>query len=319
LGRTRVLDQRALNLPSQARCGAPHCISSVATQPALAYDLFSSSEITWTPDTSGPAPPTCVLVHGILGSRRNLLSFAKRLVAEHPRWQFLLVDLRCHGQSCTLPRPPEGPNTVESAAKDVISLLNQLRIYPQMLIGHSFGGKVVMQMVALSTPILPKPVQMWVLDTVPGDTWCDGGDHPRDTIRFCRTLALPFDSRKQLVEQLTGGGFTLGGAQWMTTNLRPCADGFEWAFDLEGISEMYASYEGTDLWPMVANRPKGLSLGFVRAEQSAFLWTDDVVRRLGELGASVHLLPDSSHWVHTDNPEGLQQIMAPSFSRLLRE
>jgi len=207
-----------------------------------------------------------------------------------------------------------------AAAKDVLTLLNQLKIYPAMLAGHSFGGKVVLSMVLLSpTPVLPRPVHVWVLDTVPGDTWCDGGDHPRDTIQFCSTLPTPFVSRKQLVSSLTEAGFTLGGAQWMTTNLKPHGGGFEWAFDLAGIAELYASYEQTNLWGMLESQPKGLDVSFVRAERSAFLWTDEVVDRITALGAGVHLLPDSSHWVHTDNPDGLLQIMETSFRRLLRD
>ena len=31
------------------------------------------------------------------------------------------------------------------------------------------------------------------------------------------------------------------------------------------------------------------------------------------LGHEVHLLPNSGHWVHTDNPDGLFDILAPSF------
>ena len=46
-------------------------------------------------------------------------------------------------------------------------------------------------MVQQSGRVMPRPVQVWVLDTVPGDVWCDGGDHPRDTIRFVSTLEPP--------------------------------------------------------------------------------------------------------------------------------
>ena len=55
-----------------------------------------------------PAPPTAVLIHGILGSRRNLLSFANRLARAFPSWQFVLVDLRCHGQTASMPDPRPG-------------------------------------------------------------------------------------------------------------------------------------------------------------------------------------------------------------------
>ena len=69
-----------------------------------------------TPLRRGPHPPTAVLIHGILGSRRNLLSFAKRLSRAFPSWQFLLVDLRCHGQTANMEQPPAGPNDVVGVA-----------------------------------------------------------------------------------------------------------------------------------------------------------------------------------------------------------
>ena len=49
----------------------------------------------------GRPPPTCVLLHGILGSRRNLTSFAHRVVeARPPHLACLLAKLRvpaCRG------------------------------------------------------------------------------------------------------------------------------------------------------------------------------------------------------------------------------
>jgi alkylation response protein AidB-like acyl-CoA dehydrogenase len=40
------------------------------------------------------------------------------MAAEHPSWQFLLVDLRCHGGSAATPAP--GPHTLNAAADDVL-------------------------------------------------------------------------------------------------------------------------------------------------------------------------------------------------------
>ena len=143
-----------------------------------------------------------------------------------PSWQFLLVDLRCHGQTNTESTESGerrfGEDSVESAARDVIETLQSLKFYPHMLVGHSFGGKVAMSMVhqfsqGERNKVLPRPVQVWVLDTVPGDAWARTGDHPKDTINFVRTLDTPFASRKHLVDSLTGAGFTIEGAQWMTT------------------------------------------------------------------------------------------------------
>ena len=252
-------------------------------------------------------------------SQFHLLSFAKRLAQRFPSWQFVLVDLRCHGQTANMPTPPAGANDVTNAAKDVLATLQHLKIYPHSLIGHSFGGKVAMSMVHQFGKQLPRPVQVWVLDTVPGDVWCEAGDHPRDTIAYARTIPMPIANRKALVDSLTGAGFTLEGAQWMTTNLTPApgatAGELTWVFDIEGIVAMYQSYEATDLWPMLETQPVGLSVDFVRAERSAFVWADEDVGRIGAYGGRVHYLANSSHWVHIDNPDGLLEILAPSFER----
>ena len=301
--------------------------------PPLSYELVKGALVKYSIETQkGPHPPTCVFLHGILGSRRNLLSFAKRMAEEMPSWQFLLVDLRCHGQTNTESMESgerrSGKDSVESAAGDVIETLQSLKVYPHMLVGHSFGGKVAMSMVhqfsqGERNKVLPRPVQVWVLDTVPGDAWARTGDHPKDTINFVRTLDTPFASRKHLVDALTGAGFTIEGAQWMTTNLKPAKNGkkgtLDWVFDLDGIKDMYSSYEMTNLWPMLETQPKGLEVDFIRAERSAFVWAEEDVNRLLNTGARIHFLENSSHWVHIDNPNSLLQIMKPSFESFNRK
>jgi pimeloyl-ACP methyl ester carboxylesterase len=180
----------------------------------LSYELVRGKLAHYSQADLGAQPPyTAVLLHGIMGSRRNLLSFARRLADENPAWQFLLVDLRCHGASAASQAP--GDNTLGAAALDVLSLLQTLRLFPHCLIGHSFGGKVAMAMVHVFGRRLPRPVQVWVLDTVPGDVYADGGDHPRDVIACVQALTMPIESRKALVDVLVQAGFTSAGAQWM--------------------------------------------------------------------------------------------------------
>ena len=305
--------------PTPAASASTSSTNPFDTAP-LKFEIVQGALVKWSvQEPKGPHPPTAVLIHGILGSRRNLLSFAKRLAQRFPSWQFILVDLRCHGQTANMPTPPPGSNDVTNAAKDVLATLQHLKIYPHSLIGHSFGGKVAMSMVHQFGKQLPRPVQVWVLDTVPGDVLCEAGDHPRDTINYARTIQMPIANRKALVDSLTGAGFTLEGAQWMTTNLTPAPGAttgeLTWVFYIEGIVAMYQSYEATDLWPMLETQPVGLSVDFVRAERSAFVWADEDVGRIGTYGGRVHYLANSSHWVHIDNPDGLLEILAPSFER----
>lgn len=335
---------RSLNFRTQTSItetteGRTSPISSTTNSddPLLAFDLIQGALVRWSTEDVRRArmPPTAVLLHGILGSRKNWASFAKRLAQEFPSWQFLLVDLRCHGDSSQFQRP--GPHTVATAAMDVLKLVTNLRIVPRVLIGHSFGGKVALSMAEQAAKPLPCPIQVWVLDATPGKVRAggDGEDHPAELITALQNMPSKISDRRSIISSLCSQGFSKPVAQWMTTNLRierpplspspsptPPSSYFSWAFDLDGISEMYQSYEATNLWPLVESVPEGLHINFLRAERSLHRWAHEDTSRISAAefiasngGASVqmHVLEDAGHWVHTDNPDGLFQILTPSF------
>lgn len=266
-------------------------------------------------------PPTAVLVHGILGCRRNMQSFAKRLVEGFPHWQVMLVDLRCHGESAAISGALPQPHSVASAAEDVTRLLASLRMFPELLIGHSFGGKVVMsiaQQFSSRGARLPRPVKVWVLDALPGEVRSGemgAQDRPADLITTLQSIRLPVSSRSALISFLEGRGFSAGVATWAASSLVSApGGGLVWSFDLPGIAQMYKSYESTSLWPLLSAPIGGLQLSFVKAQYSTFRWGGDDEARIRALGHAVHELPNSGHWVHSDNPEGLFNILAPSFA-----
>ena len=58
---------------------------------------------------------------------------------------------------------PGEPHNVQTSAGDVLALLRQLKLFPEVLVGHSFGGKVVMSMAQQFSSVgsrMPCPVQV---------------------------------------------------------------------------------------------------------------------------------------------------------------
>jgi pimeloyl-ACP methyl ester carboxylesterase len=331
--RERTPVAKALQLDAEQQQYATPQASGVAAhgqglggEPLLAHEIVRGALVRYSSPESREArqPPTAVLVHGIMGSKRNMVSFAKRLVEGFPTWQVVLVDLRCHGDSAGLAAQlVNQDHGVDAAAGDVLKLLQSLKMFPEILIGHSFGGKVVMSMAhqfGNGVTRLPRPVKVWVLDALPGEVRSaemGGQDRPEDLISALRHYPLPVQRKSDIMTWLTAnGGFSQGIAQWAATNLMPNpsgAGGFVWKVDLEAIHRMYLSYESTDLWKFLESPADGITVSFIRAERSNFRWSGKDQDLIKALGHDVHLLRDSGHWVHTDNPAGLFDIIAPSF------
>ncbi|XP_077231602.1 alpha/beta-Hydrolases superfamily protein isoform X2 [Tasmannia lanceolata] len=306
--------------------------SARSLRPFQAYDMVQGALVRCSSamDKSIPDPPTAVLLHGILGGRKNWGSFARRLAQEFPMWQFLLVDLRCHGDSALIKKTP--PHSVASAALDVLKLVAQLRVTPRVLLGHSFGGKVALSMVEQAAKPLPRPVRVWVLDATPGKVrpGGDGEDHPAELIAFLSTMPKQVSSKREVVDALVREGFSKDVAQWVVTNLRQSGPpgsssaNFSWVFDLKGIAEMYKSYEDTNLWKIVEDVPSGVHVNFLKAERSLHRWALADLQRIHAAeeqaadeggGVEMHVLEDAGHWVHADNPDGLFRLISSSFQR----
>ena len=93
-----------------------------------------------------------------------------------------------------------------------------------------------------------------------------------------------------------------------------CRSASFWSSDCN-VGE-YRSYEHTNLWPLLVDMPQGLRLHFVRAEGSHYRWAGRDQELIESYGHAVHLLKDSGHWAHADNPSGLFNIMKDSIGHV---
>lgn len=271
---------------------------------------------TQLPSDDVTATHTALVIHGILGSRRNWQSYVRRLLDAHPEWRFVLVDLRNHGDAPAA----SPPHTLHACADDLRRLMDHLGLRPDVVMGHSFGGKVAL---AYGEQYPDHVDEIWVLDATPGPR-CpaealagpEAKGEVQRVIGELRTIDMPLPSREALVDRLRGKGFSDTLAKWMTTNLTRTREGFQWRFDLDGVEAMLADYFRADYWPFLEAMDAGFPGPAVKVVRAALSdrWTDDILARFDALDGgriSLHTLADAGHWVHVDNPGGLAEMISP--------
>jgi esterase len=255
----------------------------------------------------GRAPDHWLLVlHGIYGKGRNWGSVARRVVEERPEWGALLVDLRMHGDS----RHFRPPHTVEASAEDLHHLVDHLDLPATAVLGHSFGGKVALAY-ARENPAGLR--QVWVIGSTPAIRVPSGAAWRM--IDVVRSLPADFGSRAEAVAALQEHGYAQALAQWMAMNLEPSGDRYRWTLDWDAMEAMLQDFFRTELWEVVESPPPAVELHFVKATRSDTL-DEEAVARVEAAGRGnghvfLHHL-EGGHWINTDNPEGVIQLLTSS-------
>jgi esterase len=256
----------------------------------------------------GAAPRgTAVMLHGIYGRGRNWAAIARALAARRPERASALVDLRLHGASPAF----EPPHTVAACADDVRALVAQAS-WPapvDAVVGHSFGGKVALSLLADGPP--PPLAHVWIVDSTPAPGEPDGTAWRM--LDLVRGLPRRVASRTEAIAALTAGGITPDVAAWMASNLRREDDGLVWALDWDAMEALLRDFFVRDYWPVVDAPPPGLALHFLKATESSRL-SDEACGRIEAAGRAtgrVHLhRVEGGHWVHADNPAAVTELLA---------
>ncbi|KAK8971450.1 hypothetical protein KSP40_PGU019693 [Platanthera guangdongensis] len=230
------------------------------TLETLAYEEVRASD--------RPITSTAFVLHGLLGSARNWRTFSRKLVSDLQKsspsneWRMILVDLRNHGKSAGI-RVLDPPHDMTNAAKDLANLVKfQEWEWPDVIIGHSMGGKVALDFAAScargdygESAVLPK--QLWVLDSVPGEVSPDEGDGEVEKVLHTLTsLPSSLPSRKWLVDHMIGLGFSKSLSEWMGSNLKKSGDEVTWTFELHAAIKMFNSYRETSYWHILEQPQK---------------------------------------------------------------
>ena len=250
---------------------------------------------------------TAFFVHGILGSGGNLRGLARKFVSDNPNWQAALIDLRAHGRSL---EPDGRPDTIATAASDLAETASSFSVGVTALIGHSLGGKVVLE----ASRLMPLD-HVASLDSPPGiRTTTDGVPEVYAVMRWIHSHPGPWPTRDAFIADFLESAApeaSLLLGQWLAMNLVPQEAGQVWRIQVNRMESLLASYQVTDCWPAIAEATARVHL-VIGAYSKAYSPEDR--RRAEELAqrepksisfSSVR----AGHWVHTGDPDGVLLVL----------
>jgi len=229
-------------------------------------------------------------------------------------------QLRNHGlDKCGAAASP--PHTITECVGDLIDLL-QVQVNgtrPDIVIGHSFGGKVALEYLRTASP---KPDSVWLLDTMPGraeeSTFGAGGlvgGSMLSMLRALRELPQPLPSKQLVAEILAAQGASAEVSHWIMGMVVRSVNRqeYQFNFDVGTVEELLVDYLNTDSWDVMSSSA-ACTVNLVIASKSD-RWEPGLLRQL-ESGAStsagrlvIHKLQKSGHWMHNE-PEEVCNLIA---------
>lgn len=237
--------------------------------------------------------PALIILHGLFGSLDNWVSHARQLAETHSVY---LIDQRNHGKS-----PHDPLWDYETMAEDLEAFMDQQGIYQASLLGHSMGGKTVMQFAMLFPERIEKLI---VADMAPKA-------YPPHHTEILETLVSidlsQFESRQAVGSFMEARIPELGVRQFLLKSLgRDEHKSFRWKFNLEVIYQNYPSI----LEAIELNFPfEGPTL-FLSGGQSHYVSPGDHEMILAAFPqAKFAVIEQAGHWLHADSPtEFLKEI-----------
>ncbi len=226
-----------------------------------------------------------VLIHGLFGNLDNLGLLARDLKNDH---QVISIDLRNHGESFHSEQ-----HDYPLMAQDVAACLAQLKIEPAVIIGHSMGGKVAMQ---LSQQIPEKIQQLIVLDMAPIAYTIRR--HDNVFAGLFAVLEQQPSSRQQAMKILEQHIELEGVRQFLSKSLYKQANHLTWRFNVQSLYNNYNSILGWQ--PIPAS---DIATLFIKGGNSEYIQSEyqaDIVRQFPK--AKAHIIANTGHWLHAEKP-----------------
>ncbi|WP_392562834.1 alpha/beta fold hydrolase [Orbus sturtevantii] len=222
-----------------------------------------------------------IFLHGLFGNLDNLAILAREFA---PYYQTIQIDLRNHGLS-----PWADDMDYQLMAHDVLALINQLGLKDIILVGHSMGGKVAMQLAKEAENLI---AQVIILDIAPVTYYDDS--HSKVFKAINAGLAVQAHDKAAL-NSIMSQYLNEATVQFLLKSYKSN----KWLFNFKAIEQHY-----TDIRSWKEITPYRQPVLFIKGAQSDYIiegYYSDILMQFPY--AKIEGIEGAGHNVHFDKPK----------------
>ncbi len=229
-----------------------------------------------------------IILHGLFGQSDNWNTLAKQFAEQN--FQVFTVDLRNHGLS-----PHSDDFNFQVMSDDVLELITDNQLRNVILIGHSLGGKVAMELAIKHPEVIDKLV---VVDIAPKYYPV----HHQSVLQALEAVDFSLvKTRKQAEEILSKFISDFGTKQFLLKNIYWKENGeMAWRFNLKAIAAQIENVGEATKNDTTCDVPTL----FIRGEKSNYILDSDM-NLIQEIFTHnmLETIADAGHWVHAEKPK----------------
>jgi len=244
-----------------------------------------------------------IIAHGLFGMSDNWIPVAKIL---SDTFKVFLLDLRNHGQS-----PNSDIHTYESISKDIIEFMNNNEIYKSHFIGHSMGGKSILQF-AKNHP--EKILSMTIVDIspkeyIPSEKFFKKALNHKLLLEELQKINLSgLKNRKELTEYLQNKFVNYFQLQLILKNIKTENKKFVWKINIDALynhlNEMRDEIKPTAEMQKIKTQ-------FIFGGNSPYFNKEDRIYIKENLPqAEIKIIPGTGHMIHIEKQQDFIKVIS---------
>lgn len=229
-----------------------------------------------------------IFMHGVFGSLTNLSMLARDLMQNY---QTIQVDLRNHGLS-----PWSDEMNFQVMAQDIAELCHDLHLNDVIMIGHSMGGKVALQLIQVIPELITQTV---AIDIAPVKYIDLPNNHVLDALNQC--ISQNITDKNKIINVMQNKGIDEATIQFLLKSFKQ----EHWLFNVEVINKQY--HHLCD-WQTISPWLKPTL--FIRGAKSNYVAKAYYTKIFKQFpNATIETVIDAGHNVHAEKTAQVLQIL----------